>query len=450
MGLRGATFKLDQGVINRPHINIQIGNNKRALVTPALVDTGASISVINKELAQQICTKEGRLYLLTKTHATVTSATGHGLQICGTLEAKVSGIGTVSFHVVQGLSNHSCIIGWDELQKHGFQLNKSEIRWGNTVFQLDSYTKQGIAEIHHTPHSPNLQKVIEKYKAVFGKPNQLQQAQVPPMEIKTTGYPIHQRTYRTPLAKREALNKEADYTVENRLAIQSEVFQAAARATKDSRKYNKARLEARATAKDNKVGDHVLLKANEPLSLTAKWDFGYVVSKVNGLVVELMHPETGAVIQTHREKIVLTDPDMALDEISPRPRRQRQKVTQVHIPKRRDYIPRSRRNSVSSTVSQGSVRFASTVKSAATAPVKRQDTVFARPTALPPFSQNRLPKRPREDSYSEDFIAKRTHAQRQKRALEEDGVEEPEPKRWRSEQLSLLQFVSDYFLNHMQ
>ena len=1162
---RGASFKLDQGVTNRPHINIHIGNNKRALVTPALVDTGASISVINKELAQQICTKEGRPYLLTKTHATVTSATGHGLQICGTLEAKVSGIGIVSFHVVQGLSNHSCIIGWDELQKHGFQLNKSEIRWGNTVFQLDPYTKQGIAEIHHTPHSPNLQKVIEKYKAVFGRPNQLQQAQVPPMEIKTTGYPIHQRAYRTPLAKREAidkeidkmleqgiiresssewaspvllvpkkdgelrfcvdyrkvndqtiknryplpyiqdvfdqlggaatfstldlrsgyhqvpltpesipktafvchrgqyeytrvpfglcnapghfqsimnkvlakhigkrvmvflddvviyskdpsqhatdlelvlqdikaanltlkeskchfgraeldllgfvisakgiqaqpsktaaikqlsiptgvtelrrflgmcsyyrqlvpkfaemaeplfqltrkdkvwewtqtenqaferlketlvsnqimahpnsqkpyilytdacdyaiggilcqedeegierpiqyvsaqltstqrrwatvekecwavvycldklrcyllgsefvvftdhkpllslftsqmkntkiqrwgilfeefgakiryrpgpnnvradmlsridhkeiavidmsaewvnldhqmpdtdltfhddidrdllirdqqvefpeercaatepdsnyllhedilfscartnkyepryprvvlpssfrrqiiqrchseaghagtiktmivvqegyvwpgmkseidtfiktcptcrvhiqrpdkvpmgdmplanspgqiigvdligpmipshkdnkyvmvvidhfsgwveayplatksneavweklrsdyfprhgtcrvmitdqgaefksreweewlrgnriehrrtspfhpqsngrteranrtikemlrklvdgnrsdweeklgpalwairtntsmttgyspfflhharparapisdmLNKEADYTLENRLAIQSEVFQAAARATKDSRKYNKARLEARATAKDIKVGDHVLLKANEPLSLTAKWDFGYVVSKVNGLVVELMHPETGAVIQTHREKIVLTDPDMAWDEISPRPRRQRQKVTQVHIPKRRDYIPRSRRNSVSSTVSQGSVRSASTVKSAATAPVKRQDTVFARPTALPPFSQNRLPKRPREDSYSEDFIAKRTRAQRQKRALEEDGVEEPEPKRWRSEQLSLLQFVSDYF-----
>ena len=47
-------------------------------------------------------------------------------------------------------------------------------------------------------------------------------------------------------------------------------------------KLGSARLEARATAKDIKVGDHVLLKANEPLSLTAKWDFGYIVSKVNG------------------------------------------------------------------------------------------------------------------------------------------------------------------------
>ena len=102
----------------------------------------------------------------------------------------------------------------------------------------------------------------------------------------------------------DMLDKNEHYTFENRLAMQSDMFQKVAKATEESRKYNKARLASKATAGKIEVGDHVILKANEPLSLTAKWDFGYIVTKVNGLVLELLHPETGAKLRVHREKVV--------------------------------------------------------------------------------------------------------------------------------------------------
>jgi hypothetical protein len=117
-------------VICRPRIDIEIGAGKRAIITPALVDTGASISVITRDLAIKVFSAEGRPFLLQKVNTSVTSATGHGLSICGTMDSKVSCVGAVSFYVVRNLSNHQCILGWDALGKHGFELNETTLQWG--------------------------------------------------------------------------------------------------------------------------------------------------------------------------------------------------------------------------------------------------------------------------------------------------------------------------------
>ena len=53
------------------------------------------------------------------------------------------------------------------------------------------------------------------------------------------------------------------------------VFRSVAKATEEARKYNRARLQDGANAKEIKVGDIVLLKANEPQWMMVKWDFGY-------------------------------------------------------------------------------------------------------------------------------------------------------------------------------
>ena len=256
----------------------------------------------------------------------------------------------------------------------------------------------------------------------------------------------HARPPRVPVS--DMLNNDSDYSFENRLALQSEVFKEAAHATADSRKYNKNRLQEQANAKEIKVGDHVLLKANEPLSLTAKWDYGYVVSKVNGLVLDLIHPESGARLKVHREKVVLTDPDIAWSEIAPRPRRQRQRIKQVHVPKRRDHS-RTRDSSADSRASTTTQRSTRSVRSV---PRKPDGHVFAKPTDLPPFSRHRPVKRVRDNVDDEqsnaDFIAKRTRSAQQsvKRPAEED-IAPHQSKRWRNEQVSLLQFVSSYFAN---
>ena len=248
----------------------------------------------------------------------------------------------------------------------------------------------------------------------------------------------HARPPRAPVS--DMMAQDPAYSFENRLALQSDIFKEAARATQESRKYNQARLNKKATAKDVQVGDHVLLKANEPLSMTAKWDYGYIVTNRNGLVLDLVHPESGAKLKVHREKVVLTDPDIAWEEISPRPRRQRQQVKQVHVPKRRDHS-RTRRDSTTSS-------HASTATQRSRVTNKNRSNKFVRPTALPPFSQNRQPKRARSPSVDDDdddnAVYKRTRA---RTGGEKRHADFPQPasKRWRTEQVSLLEFVSSYF-----
>ena len=256
----------------------------------------------------------------------------------------------------------------------------------------------------------------------------------------------HARPARAPI--NDMLNTDDEYTFENRLALQSEIFQKVAHATEESRKYNQSRINAKANARTITVGDHVLLRANEPLSLTAKWDYGYVVTKVNGLTVDLLHPESGATMRVHREKVVLTDPDMPWEELNPRPRRQRQRVKQAYIRKRRDHVRRD--SSVDSRASNTSKQSTNQRRKPHTAPHKPA-AVFVKPTALPPFSHHRSSKRSREldisDDSEEDTVAKRTrsHTQGEKRLAAESPASEPPAKKWRIEQVSLLQFVSSYF-----
>lgn len=280
----------------------------------------------------------------------------------------------------------------------------------------------------------------------------------------------HARPGRAPV--NDMLNGDPDFNLENRLQSQSQVFKQAAEATRESRKYNKARLQKRANAGEVKTGDHVILKANEPLSLTAKWDYGYVVTRVNGLVVYLMHPESGATLSVHRDKVVLVDPDMAWDEINPRPRRQRFQVYQPLVRKRRDVV---RRDSVSSEISNASrvakqpgvpsadvtstsSRRGSIPKAVRQRQGNQQDSVFKVPP--PPPSATLSPR---------DSVASRTRSQVKRSAshLQDpqdtslrtklarvviakrsaDHLDPPDQptKRWHSEQLSLLQFVCCYF-----
>ena len=256
----------------------------------------------------------------------------------------------------------------------------------------------------------------------------------------------HARPPRAPI--NDMINDDPAYTFENRLAQQSEIFQKVAQATKESRKYNRARINEKANSKQINVGDHVLLKANEPLSLTAKWDYGYVVTKVNGLTVELLHPESGATMRVHREKVVLTDPDIAWEEINPRPRRQRQRVKQAPVRKRRDYVRRdSSVDSRTSNITQQSVTSQASTHNPRLQTAQRKTEKFLKPSGLPQYSQHRSVKRPIEDTAACEGMAKRTrsHTQGEKRPAADSAEPEPPSKKWRPEQVLLLEFVSSYF-----
>ena len=61
------------------------------------------------------------------------------------------------------------------------------------------------------------------------------------------------------------------------------------------------------------------MKAQEPLSLTSKWDPQWTVTKVRGKVVTLLHQQTNKTKVLNVNKVRIVDPNIAWDCVNPRP-----------------------------------------------------------------------------------------------------------------------------------
>ena len=86
----------------------------------------------------------------------------------------------------------------------------------------------------------------------------------------------------------------------------------------DSRFYNRKRLAERA-AGPLKVGDTVMLRANERLTFTNYLDPQFEIIKVRGVVYWLKHQLTGKILVRNRAKILLVDPNVCWDQVRQRP-----------------------------------------------------------------------------------------------------------------------------------
>lgn len=130
------------------------------------------------------------------------------------------------------------------------------------------------------------------------------------------------RRPRVPLSRMLHYEEGLSTPFGGRLAEMSEIFKQAKQLTEESRHYNRARLERKANAEDIEVGDTVIVAANEPMSLTAKWDHQFEVIRRVKTTYWLRNQVTGKEIKVHREKLRLVDPNLLWDEVAVRPRRQ--------------------------------------------------------------------------------------------------------------------------------
>ena len=135
------------------------------------------------------------------------------------------------------------------------------------------------------------------------------------------------------------LSEDSSRSFENRLELQADLMQHAATATRDSRHYNRQRLARQANAEVIKPGDKVIVRAREPLTLTAQWDYGFIVTKVNGKVLNILHPTTGVKQIINRDQVRLVDPDIAWDSVHPRPRRVQTNQARVKSGRRANPAP---------------------------------------------------------------------------------------------------------------
>ena len=98
------------------------------------------------------------------------------------------------------------------------------------------------------------------------------------------------------------------------------------------RRYNRERLARRANCDDVKVGDTVVVKAEERVTLTSRWDPMWEVTRVRGPVVWIRQQQTCKTKVLNREKVRIVDPDMAWEDINPRPVRDQRRRAAIPAP----------------------------------------------------------------------------------------------------------------------
>jgi len=115
------------------------------------------------------------------------------------------------------------------------------------------------------------------------------------------------RRIRLPLQK--ALRPPGPNELGNRLDTLSNMLKIARQMTIQSREYNRKRLQEKANNKLISPGDHVVVKADERLTFTSRWDPMFIVTRVIGPVVYLRHQQTGKTKVLNQEKVRLVNPE---------------------------------------------------------------------------------------------------------------------------------------------
>ena len=97
----------------------------------------------------------------------------------------------------------------------------------------------------------------------------------------------------------------------------SEAFKTAARRTEESRRYNQERLQKRANAGEIKIGDSVVVLAQERSPLDPKWDYGYTVTRIRDNVITVIGPKKKKK-NVNRDKVRVVSHDCDWDQVQPR------------------------------------------------------------------------------------------------------------------------------------
>jgi transposase InsO family protein len=109
-------------------------------------------------------------------------------------------------------------------------------------------------------------------------------------------------------------------TFETRVDDLSDALKNVARNTEQSREANRKRIGARARAGIIIVGDTAIVKVNNRVPLTTRWDPRYQVVRVSDTTIYLRHQRSGKTRRVHRSQVHLVDPYLQWDEVPDRPR----------------------------------------------------------------------------------------------------------------------------------
>ena len=183
----------------------------------ALIDTGASRTVLRRAEFMELCDKIGRQPLVKRTSG-LQSVTGHELHVWGETEIEEESLGVISVTVVNDLP-YPMIVGRDVLCADGAVINypRGVLTWREQELTLGpASVNPALGHMAAMGRDAEvIRECVESNADVFSaKGQQIGRHPEIAIRIETTGPPLRQRAYRVPFLKREALGQKLDEMLE--------------------------------------------------------------------------------------------------------------------------------------------------------------------------------------------------------------------------------------------
>ena len=194
----------------RPEVKLTFNN----LPVLALVDTGASGTLLRREIFDRICQSSHRIPTVRPSNVALQSVTGHPLQVLGTTQVMLEGSIPLSVTIVDKLPQEM-ILGSDELVRGAGRLDlvSGTMLWFDRCWDLHLSPYLPPAQLAHTAPAthPAFNDIVRAFSDIFAEPNGQQgHCSILPLKIQTTGQPVYQRPYRAPLSKRLEISQAVD------------------------------------------------------------------------------------------------------------------------------------------------------------------------------------------------------------------------------------------------
>ena len=172
----------------------------------SLIDTGASLSVMQLKTAQKLASSLHRSQLL-QPAGPLQSVTGYSLDVVGSTQISIDGVDKpVDVTVVRGLTGE-LILGCDVLNDSMIDLTRGIITLHGKSWPIMRRLSHQVDMILPGTGDPVFNRVIRSNEDLFATPGKSPGHCVyQPMKIETIGPPLCQQAYRAPLTKRQLIS----------------------------------------------------------------------------------------------------------------------------------------------------------------------------------------------------------------------------------------------------
>ena len=182
------------------------------MVCTALIDTGASVSLLRRDVLDLIIQRTHRSFHIEKSMP-LQGLCGVSLAVCGKTQISIAGIPSPIEVVVCNQLPHDLILGDTSLRNGNsvIDLGKNELTWFSKKWPLKRHVPLGYSTVGPiVPETGNAQidAVVRRNGDVFSaKGERTGDGHTNALRIPTVGPPINQRAYRMPLTKRKVVEE---------------------------------------------------------------------------------------------------------------------------------------------------------------------------------------------------------------------------------------------------